>query len=107
MKTYSIVHKGIDYSFEYMENSKVIVVVKGDIPTYEIKVLNSAGTVTFECNCPGSVWRGHCWHVDGDHKNTEPSYGGPWDILERESLPNEPWVEWAEEAAMMQKEKHL
>lgn len=104
MKKLEVRHKGILYSFEYMERSDRILVIKGEVPHYEIKVIFNSGAVTFNCNCPGSTWHGYCWHLDGDMK-AEPPYSGPEQIITQDSLEEEPWVEWAEEAALMEKEK--
>ena len=86
MKVLQTEHKGILYSFEYMEQSDKVIVVKDDKPTYEIKMHWSADE-QFVCNCPGSVWRGKCWHIEM--------------IPQLIAMPSitEPWADWAEEAA--------
>jgi len=90
MKVLQIEHKGLLYSFEYMEQSDIILVVKDNIPVYQIKINWSlAADEQFICNCPGSVWHQKCWHT-----SVIPQ------LIAQPSI-NEPWCEWAEEARRM------
>ncbi len=104
MKVLEVVHSRINYRFEYLEQSKVIEVVKADVPTYKIKVKLAGDSYAFECDCPGSVWHEHCWHVDGDI-DKGGFYPGALDILFQPTI-NEPWAEWAEEAGRMKYDNH-
>ena len=101
MKVLEVTHKGIEYKFEYLEHSSVIEVIKADVPYYRITVAvdTSKNGYEFWCNCPGSIWHQHCWHIDGDLKDGG-LYAGPLDVLFQPTI-NEPWAEWAEEAGRM------
>ncbi len=83
MKQLFIYHNELQYEFRLLEQSNVIQVIKADVLTYEMKVGRQP---FFICNCPGSVFRGKCWHL-----------GYVKDLLSMPSI-NEPWTQWAEEA---------
>ena len=81
MKLLNILHNSIIYEFRYLEQVKVIEVSKNERFTYLIKVDHSG---TFNCNCPGAVFRHKCWHLEV-----------VGELLKQETI-NEPWTEWTE-----------
>jgi len=57
---FTVKHKGFLYAFTINEKKGGWLVIKADgetiLKTYEIRKDG--------CSCPGSYWRGQCWHYD-------------------------------------------
>ena len=59
MKLLTVNKDNINYEFRYLEQSKVVEITKASQFTYLMKV-DCRGL--FVCSCPGSKYRGKCWH---------------------------------------------
>ena len=90
MKLLTITHNSIQYEFRYLCQSKVIEISKGGLFTYLMKWNGRL----FYCNCPGSRYRGKCWHLNMVK------------LLMMQDDNFEPWTEWAEEAGRMMYESN-
>ena len=91
MKISTIPHplNGSSYTFELLERSKVIHVIKNDQLAYTIKFDRMGHPF---CNCMGARYGRQCWHV------RQLTIAQVW----RGQPVYEPWVEWSEEAGVMQ-----
>ena len=85
MKLLYTIHKGINYEFRLLEQSKVIQITKDcdrqfEEMTYEMKWRGNK----FVCGCPGSMFHGKCWH------------GKMVNLLCQQLSITEPWAALAE-----------
>ena len=80
MKILIVNHKGINYEFRLLEQSKVIQVTKGiDNPFEELSYEMHWKGNKFRCNCPGSRFHGKCWHSEMVKSLCQqPSIEEPW-----------------------------
>ena len=90
MKILIVNHKGINYEFPLLDQSKVIQITKGcdnlfEELMYEMKWKGNK----FHCNCPGSRFHGKCWHV------------GIVNQLCQQLSIKEPWAEFSEKVSVV------
>jgi len=91
MKVLELEHKGLPYCFELYETTGEVCVLKNGKHTYTMTLTKK--TKEWICNCPGSVYRGSCWHES------------VISFLLQQPVVSEPWAEWAEEASQMRMER--
>lgn len=89
MKIYNTKHNGIHYSFEFLEESGIIYIVKGGELAYDMFVTSKAVV----CTCPGFKYRHKCWHT------------GQLSQIKSAHSVRQPWAEWAEVAGLMRREQ--
>lgn len=87
MKLLTVTHKNISYEFRFLHSSKVIEISKNGQFAYLMKWTGHS----FLCNCPGQKYRQKCWHERMIKL-----------LAMQEDLPYEPWIDWAEEAGVIQ-----
>lgn len=89
MKVHNAEHNGIHYSFELLEESGIIYVVKGGELAYDMFVTGNRVV----CSCPGYKYRHKCWHV------------GELSRIKSARSVRQPLADWAEEAGLMRLEQ--
>lgn len=61
MQSKIVDHKGLLYNYDYLEAKGAILIFKQNKLAYMIKVVKKGKKLN--CNCPGSRYRGSCWHL--------------------------------------------
>jgi hypothetical protein len=89
MKILNCIHNGIKYSFEFLEESGIIYVIKGGELAYDMFISKNKPF----CSCPGYRYRNNCWHVN------------EFENIKLARSVKQPWAKWAEEAGIMRIEQ--